>query len=87
MPVRVGEGPISMKRSKPWTVKKEVLSFDPSDRRGEPVGKEFYEDDIGELLTLFSRTPVLLIPLAKDIVETRRDLVANNLNVFLRDLE
>jgi hypothetical protein len=66
----------------------EVLSLNPPDRRGELVGKEFYEDDIGELLALFSRAPVLFVPLAKNLVETGRGgLVVNDLGVFLRDLE
>jgi hypothetical protein len=67
---------------------KKVLGLNPPDGRGELVGKEFYEDDIGKLLALFSRAPVLFIPLAKNLVETgRRGLVVNDLSVFLRDLE
>ena len=76
-----------IKRSKSGD-EKEVLSSNPPDGRAEPVCKEFYEDHIRELLVLPSRTPVFFIPLAENLVETRRRcLVANNLCVFLRDIE
>jgi hypothetical protein len=67
---------------------KQVLSFNSSDGRSELVDKEFYEDDIGELLVLFSRAPILFVPLVKDLVATRRGgMVVKNLSIFLRDLK
>ena len=67
---------------------KEDLSFNLPDERAELVCNEFYEDHIRELLALLSLAPVLFIPLAEILVETRRrGLVANNLSVFLRDIE
>jgi hypothetical protein len=48
----------------------QVLSLNLPHRTGELVGKEFDEDHAGELLVLFSRTPLLLAPLAKDLGET-----------------
>ena len=64
---------------------REVLSFDPPDGRAEPVCNEFYEDHIHELLVPLSRTPVLFIPLAENLVETR-SMAVNNLSVFRRDI-
>ena len=67
---------------------KDILSSNPPDGRGELVRKEFYKDDLGEPLALFSGTPVLFNPLAESLVKMRRRcLVVNNLNVFLRDLK
>jgi len=69
-----------MKRWKSWTVKR--------GSRGELVSKEFYGDDVGELLTLFGRAPVLFVPLAKDFVEMGGGrLVVNNRGVFFVDFK
>ena len=66
----------------------EDLSFDPSDRRGELVSKpEFYEDDVGELLTLFSRAPVPLIPPAKDLVETGRGRLVERIRIEVNGID
>ena len=62
------------------------MSFSPPDGRAEPVCNEFYEDHIHELLVPLSRTPVLFIPLAENLVETR-SVAVNNPSVFRRDIE
>ena len=64
------------------------MSLDPADRRRELVSEQLDENDVRELLALLGRAPVLLVPLAEDLVETRREgLVIDELSVLLRDLE
>ena len=69
-------------------VEKEVLGLDPPNRRSELVCEELNEDDVRELLPLLSRAPVVLVPLAEDLVEARRKgLVIDELGIFLGDFE
>ena len=57
-------------------------------RGSELVGKQLDENDVGKLLSLRRTSPILLIPLRQDLVESRgRRLIIYELGVLARDIE
>ena len=66
----------------------DVLSLDPSNWRGKLISEQLDEDDVRTLLPVFRRIPLILLPLAKNLVEARRKgLVVDNLSILLCRLE
>ena len=52
------------------------------------IGKEFDEDDISKLLTVFGTSPFLLFPFLENLVQLRRgSLIVDDLSVLARNVE